>query len=101
MTEHVYMVEQIETHHQRMLSAHATIRLAEQAVEKLIAKMPSPDIWHIDSKVKRNSPNHGDTLRMWITKTVGPSSRQVCQFSVVRFAVNQGEVVERLADVVP
>jgi hypothetical protein len=96
---YVYMVEQIAPQDARILSAHATRWLAEQAVEKIIAKMPNRREWHKDPNRKRGSGNHGETVMMWGSRTYGPSSNHIVSLAIVAFKIDQGEIVARLGSI--
>jgi hypothetical protein len=99
MSEVVFMVERLAPRDHRILSAHATLALAEEAVAKIIAKMPNRREWYRDPKLKRMSANHGETVMMWTSRTYGPSSNQISALAVVAFKVDQGEVVARLGSI--
>jgi hypothetical protein len=98
--ESIYLVEQIEVHRARILSAHATPWLAQKEVERIISAMPQPDIWRPDSCIKRGSPNHGEAILMWTSRITGPTSRQVTAFAVVKLPINHGEIVARLSELI-
>jgi hypothetical protein len=101
MAELVYMVEQEEQHWTRVLSCHATCRLAEAEVNRLIAKMPreSRDKWAKRPHRKSMSQNHGRTVMAWDARQFGPSTRQVSAFYITSFEV-QGSAVDRLGELV-
>ena len=99
MAEFVYMVERMAPQDARILSAHATPALAEQALEKIIDKMPNHHEWYRDPKLKRMSANHGETIGVWTSRTYGPSSNQIAALAVVAFKIDQGEVVARLGSI--
>lgn len=100
MIERVYMVEQIEAFHQRMLSCHATYALAKAKVLRLIASMPKRAYpWTEHPELKRSSPNHGKQEMAWTSLNAASSTRGVKTFCVVSFEV-QGSAIDRLAALV-
>lgn len=98
MLEIVYMVEQIDYQYGRILSAHASLGLAQQKIARLIETTQPKTGWHEDPKLKRMSANHGETVTIWVRDELTVmKERVVVSFAVVKFEIND-PVVDRLAE---
>jgi hypothetical protein len=99
MIETVYMVEQIDYQRARILSAHASLDLAQRKIARLIAVTHPKVGWHEDPNLKRMSANHGDTVTVWARDHMPVTERfnLVVSYAVVKFVIDD-PVIERLAE---